>query len=510
MAHSITKWLGGAFAATAVAASLALTPAAAFAAPVSGSVIINGLAPNDTVTLYKVVDIDINGQNVAVPTWASKVSDQGEMTPADLTAWQGYSSDSAGAVAMANRIAQIVSDDTSKFTTNPEGYTTRTGTVAADANTVTISDVESGQYLVVVTGEGDSVSRVYQDTIVSVLPQDSNDDGLYDTATGSANLKATDMKGDGALVKKIDEDGKLVDLTDNSDFDGSVDFRITTIVPQYTKDGQTYVITDKMSDGLTLDQSSFDVTLGGEPLAATTDYVVNPNPDGATFTLTLTDTALGKVGTRAGESLVVKFSATVDDDVTYAKDETNTAHLTYSENSANNDTVTTKDDTVTAKFYGVTFTKVGLSDGELAALPNATFQLKNSDGTTIDELTTSADGVVMFDGLAEGTYTIHESAAPAGYAPIADITVVVADGGSVTLQAADGFTASAPDQGLTTITGAEDGDTTPDSGEVIDPVSDITSMLPTTGGPGTVALTAAGVVLVAGAAAFIVRSRKQN
>ena len=34
--------------------------------------------------------------------------------------------------------------------------------------------------------------------------------------------------------------------------------------------------------------------------------------------------------------------------------------------------------------------------------------------------------------------------------------------------------------------------------------------LPTTGGAGTVALTAAGVVLVAGAAAFIVRSRKEN
>ena len=34
--------------------------------------------------------------------------------------------------------------------------------------------------------------------------------------------------------------------------------------------------------------------------------------------------------------------------------------------------------------------------------------------------------------------------------------------------------------------------------------------LPETGGMGTVALTAAGVVLVAGAAAFIVRSRKQN
>ena len=34
--------------------------------------------------------------------------------------------------------------------------------------------------------------------------------------------------------------------------------------------------------------------------------------------------------------------------------------------------------------------------------------------------------------------------------------------------------------------------------------------LPVTGGAGTVALTAAGVVLVAGAAAFIVRSRKEN
>ena len=46
-------------------------------------------------------------------------------------------------------------------------------------------------------------------------------------------------------------------------------------------------------------------------------------------------------------------------------------------------------------------------------------------------------------------------------------------------------------------------------GDVVN-TKDDTIELPTTGGAGTVALTAAGVVLVAGAAAFIVRSRKEN
>ena len=101
-------------------------------------------------------------------------------------------------------------------------------------------------------------------------------------------------------------------------------------------------------------------------------------------------------------------------------------------------------------------------------------------------LTTGQDGAATIDGLAAGTYYLVETAAPEGYQLDATPIEVV-----ITASTDDGATADS-----LIVSKTIDNTKTP--------------ALPVTGGAGTVAITAAGVVLVAGAAMLIVRARKSD
>lgn len=83
----------------------------------------------------------------------------------------------------------------------------------------------------------------------------------------------------------------------------------------------------------------------------------------------------------------------------------------------------------------LTFTKVNASTG--AGLAGAAFRLSN--GATA---TSGANGLVHFDALTPGTYTMQETAAPSGYVlDTSSYTVAVSETGAVTINgtAADSF-----------------------------------------------------------------------
>ena len=159
----------------------------------------------------------------------------------------------------------------------------------------------------------------------------------------------------------------------------------------------------------------------------------------------------------------------------------------------------TDGDTVTVKFVGFGIVKYGdanenssYDEGE-ELLSGAEFALYydeeceqavyKKDGTTQVTLkTVNGEASTDADTLLEpGTYYLKETAAPSGYQIVTNPIEI-----EVTTE---GGTFYIPNVASTKHEGIE---------------------LPTTGGMGTVALTAAGVVIVAGAAAFIVRSRKEN
>lgn len=105
--------------------------------------------------------------------------------------------------------------------------------------------------------------------------------------------------------------------------------------------------------------------------------------------------------------------------------------------------------------FGFTFTPA--ADGTAASVVTATSSVKTAaDGTKLYLWKAGADGSVVFNGLAAGTYTYRETAAPNGYKINPDVyTMTVSDDGTVHAAAlADG----ADPSGLATKAGEGDAD----------------------------------------------------
>ncbi|WP_073998197.1 SpaA isopeptide-forming pilin-related protein [Anaerococcus urinomassiliensis] len=82
-----------------------------------------------------------------------------------------------------------------------------------------------------------------------------------------------------------------------------------------------------------------------------------------------------------------------------------------------------------------TITKYGKDNGEEKILPQAYFRLADSNGKIVKEDYTSPSGLVTFDDLDPGTYTLTETRAPEGYKPITKaINVIVSPEGKVTFE----------------------------------------------------------------------------
>lgn len=124
-----------------------------------------------------------------------------------------------------------------------------------------------------------------------------------------------------------------------------------------------------------------------------------------------------------------------------------------------------------------------------------TFTPKNHDTATGVTAAVGDDGVLTFNGLGAGTYTISETVTPAGFNTIEDFQVVISfNAGSKT------FTAQGPEGQLDA------------SGNVIsmNVVNNSGTTLPSTGGMGTTVLYVLGGLLLCGAALLLFMRRKMN
>lgn len=147
---------------------------------------------------------------------------------------------------------------------------------------------------------------------------------------------------------------------------------------------------------------------------------------------------------------------------------------------------------------------------ESTKLEGAKFVLKNAEGkyykydattkavTWVDdksaatEVITGDNGAARFDGLQAGTYYLEETAAPAGYNQlIKDITIVLKEDGSATIDDA----ASTPEADRSLTAGVANSTGT---------------MLPETGGIGTVIFVALGALAVICAGVFLVTNKRMS
>ena len=473
MAATVRKVRGLFVALFALCVALTALPSVAFAAYATqtGDITISGVSEGDTVDIYRVVDYTYNNNTV---TWGFTHNfgiNRNSYADADSDEMKGYADQMATYVLNKDNNVQP----------------TETETVAAGATSVTFNGMDDGEYLVIVTPAA-GTTKIYQNAIVKLEPTQDEQSGDWYLVSGGVNMveKSVDQP---PVDKKINgEEGPVSDYAEGQ----SVPFTITSTVPTYPSNAinKRFAISDTMSSGLALNDG-ITVTIpkqGDEPQ----DITLNA---GIHYTLTPTESLNGKafeivfnyvqIARYAGRQIVVSYSATLLDDAVSI--ENNRATVEFARDPNTENSFETKDDE--EKLYTYTINVLKQDADTKVPLQNATFELhkETPNGVVVGTLTTTGEhGTASVDGLAAGTYYLVETAAPEGYQLDATPIEVV-------------------------ITASTNDNATADSLIVSKTIDNTkTPALPVTGGAGTVAITAAGVVLVAGAAMLIVRARKSD
>ncbi|MBU5417366.1 SpaH/EbpB family LPXTG-anchored major pilin [Anaerobutyricum soehngenii] len=306
----------------------------------------------------------------------------------------------------------------------------------------------------------------------------------------------------------------------------TVTYTVNTTIPKYgteyfytDKDGKNVVpkfeVYDTLSAGLTLKKESITVKVGNDVISADNYRSSFTNIGEKTFLLSFKSDYLKKMET--SQAITITYEATVNENAVYQNG--NTAGVKYSNKpgeSTLGDPVESKEDVYT---YGIDLTKTGDKQGDEEGLNGAEFTLSSStrnlfkvlvnektvvvtdeNGNPVDKIEkniTNDKGKLVFKGLAEGTYTLTETKAPAGYTLLKNpITIVIGANED------DGTIKSA------TVNGKETETTEGVVPVNIENHSGFT--LPGTGGMGTYIFTIGGLVVMAGAVLLLVSSKKKR
>lgn len=262
------------------------------------------------------------------------------------------------------------------------------------------------------------------------------------TSTSGALCNLTTTNPSATIHDKNDMPFEKVDDKISADVGETVNYKITGKVPDYTGfDTYTYLITDTMSDGLTF-KKDVKVTVGGTDVTSACAITYDVDSNANKFTVSIPVLA-NKYA--IGAEIKVTYSAVVNEKAV-AKISTNEATLKYSNDPTNStQTVTTPADKQEVysskividkyetgkegtKLKGATFVlyKEVTTEGTTEGATEATkmyYQWNETDKKVVwvdnqsdaTPKTTDDNGAASFDGLANGTYYLEETAAPAGY-----------------------------------------------------------------------------------------------
>ena len=452
----------------------------AFAQDVTkGSITVENPVEGQTYTAYKIFDVvyDTNAENGHYSYTIDRTNE-----------WYGtvstYANDEHGGLTLT----RVNGSDTYVVTTNDdfsapdfaaklkENVSGKTGTeLTANANgsSVTVDNLPLGYYFVT-----------------------STNGALCNLTTTNPTVTIHD-KNDMPFEKKADKT--------NADVGQIVTYTITGKVPDSTGfDTYIYTIEDTMSAGLTFNRDSLKVKVGNTDVTADTnkckityDETTAPN----TFKVSI----IVKNCT-VGDAIEVTYNATVNEKA-IAVVSKNEAKLTYSNDPTDSTTTTTLPQEQKVYTSKIVIDKFE-SGNKNTKLPNAKFVLYKEEktGETVSKVyyhwnktakkvewvtnmtdatvvTTNDQGEATFNGLADGTYYLVETEAPAGYNPLTEPVEVTVEGSS-TETAKLSVTAEVANKTGTT--------------------------LPSTGGMGTTVFYVLGSVLVLGAVVLLVTKKRMS
>jgi len=455
----------------ALAMTLALA-VPAFAAD-TGSITITNPQGDHTYTAYKIFDVTYSGDN-----YSYTISG----TDAAFNTVKAYADEAANGLkltAVANTNKYNVSIDAAAFSAASFAQYLKTnvgslGTGTAftkDGDTMKASGLTPGYYFV------------------------SGTSGTVCELATAKDIEIRDKNEAPQIEKSVDDADRTVEIGQK------LTYTITGKVPStkgYTK--FTYQVTDTMSEGLTFNKD-VKVTIGG---TAVTDAAITYNDNGFEASINMMN-----YQEQIDAPVVITYTATVNEKAIQSNKETNTATLKYSNNPADKNSFEKSSVEVEVFSFNIVINKYA-AGSESTKLGGAKFVLKNAEGkyykydattkavTWVDdksaatEVITDDNGAARFDGLQAGTYYLEETAAPAGYNQlIKDITIVLKEDGSATIDDA----ASTPEADRSLTAGVANSTGT---------------MLPETGGIGTVIFVALGALAVICAGVFLVTNKRMS
>ena len=386
------------------------------------------------------------------------------------------------------------------------------------SNTATIEGLTAGYYLVQPEKGTTSTTRDTDAMLVNVPS----------ATAGHLQLKTK--------YPSVNKTIKNDNTEDSAQIGDTVEFVLTSEVPDM-RDYTTYYFAfkDTMSKGLTFNADNVQVTIGGQPLNKDTDFMVTTakgDNDATVITIEILNMKTdGTAKYTAGADIKVTYSATLNKDaVVGTEGNKNEAKVEYSNNPGTTDHGSSNPSITTTRTYPVkvhkhaqddnnadTFlagAKFALSTSETAPSftkgengeytldnaetntkvvrlvetdkANATYRVAETNNETgaVTYFTTVDTMATTIKGLKAGIYYFHEIAAPDGYNKLtAPVKVTITETTGV-------------DDKVTGVT-YKVGETDQSTNDTVKIENKTGSMLPSTGGMGTIGLTALGVGVVA-------------
>lgn len=462
-----------------------------------------------TINLYKLFDLSTSksGETTNYAYTVNKVAGYKEALNKALGASYTTDEDYAKAVLSLGennsvKVQKFANDFTAAALTNKLTATETSNKITDSKTSYEFTDLKSGYYLVYVTG-----GKEIQSSLVTV-----------DESTNTVNLKTEAP----SITKKADSDTVSIGQV--------VKYTVAGSVPDTTGYSEyVYKINDTLSNGLDFVNDANGTAVNGNTVNVTVafkDETVSPagttpttaSLSGAnkrTMALDLSEWVRANQ-TNKGKEFTVTYYAKVNKDAVVT--EKNKAQLEYG-NKPGETTTTTPSEAKTPT-YPLDINKI--KTGSKEKLAGAKFSLYTSEtdaknGTNPIKVTGSNGNYVVnpestttefasvksidvegynlrVNGLAEGTYYLVETKAPDGFNKLT-APIVIKITKSTTGNEED-WTLSKND--------------VKEEDKIIDVENSTGSMLPSTGGMGTIAFTVVAALLVLGVAVSFIRDRKRE